>query len=459
MTDPERKSSTFGAAINLAKLCIGTGVLALPYATSRGGLLFGPLVIALVAAWNGIACRLMIECKNYCKDMTVPRTIGSTYGRIAYIATGDWGVRITDISIIITLLGVCIAYQITFASLIYDIPGNIFTKTTLTIISGIIVLPFSIAKDPGYLSFFSLFGLICLMIGVFSILFFGLWSYGNITLKDPFHSIINNANENLSFFPDSISDATIFIGVATFCFGMASLAFPIEESMEHKEQFQTAVLWSLIFVWSVYVAIGDLASILYLHDPQGISDNILTNLPEDSIAASLVRLSMALVCVLTFPLTFLAPAQIIEFALQRWISSRSSYQRIYDGEPDIPETSLFMRIGIRIGLIVLCTFFASAVPCFGMVISLLGCFTVVILSFILPPLFHLFIITVPKLNKQKSAISQQSLSYMEDDEKVIKRNYYIGVAHTLAGIVLSLIATSVTAFDVWSKLSSGAGCS
>lgn len=182
------------------------------------------------------------------------------------------------------------------------------------------------------------------------------------------------------------------------------------------------------------------------------------------------------VCILTFPLTFLAPAQIIEFALQRWISSRSSYQRIYDGEPDIPETSLFMRIGIRIGLILLCTFFASAVPCFGMVsydryfllpllciyaqvISLLGCFTVVILSFILPPLFHLFIITVPKLNKQKSAISQQSLSYMEEDEKVIKRNYYFGVAHTLAGIVLSLIATSVTAFDVWSKLSSGAGCS
>jgi amino acid permease len=52
-----QKSSTFGAAINLSKLAIGTGVLALPYATSRGGLLFGPVCLALIALWNGVACR------------------------------------------------------------------------------------------------------------------------------------------------------------------------------------------------------------------------------------------------------------------------------------------------------------------------------------------------------------------------------------------------------------------
>jgi amino acid permease len=43
------KSTTFGAIINIAKLSIGNGILALPFATSRGGLLFSPLAIALIA--------------------------------------------------------------------------------------------------------------------------------------------------------------------------------------------------------------------------------------------------------------------------------------------------------------------------------------------------------------------------------------------------------------------------
>lgn len=265
----------------------------MPYATSRGGLIFGPIVIGIVAAWNGIACRLMIECKNYCKNMTIPNYITSTYARIAYIAAGDWGVRVTDISIIITLLGVCIAYQITFASLIVEIPGNEFSKSALTMLSAILVFPLCISKDIGYLSIFSFLGLICLVIGVFAIIFFGFWSYGTETLSNPTGT--QNHQSTLTLFPVSISDATVFVGVATFCFGLASLAFPIEESMRHKEEFQTAVFWSLIFVWSIYVIIGDIAAMLYLHDSYGISDNILTNLPENSISASLVRLSMALV--------------------------------------------------------------------------------------------------------------------------------------------------------------------
>lgn len=85
----------------------------------------------------------------------------------------------------------------------------------------------------------------------------------------------------------------------------------------------------------------------------------------------------------------------------------------------------------------------------------------VILSFILPPLFHLYIITIPKLHKQKSAIATlNNLDYLgADDEQTLKRNYYLGVAHTVGGIILSVVATSVTAYDVASKLSSGAGCS
>ena len=41
-------ASTFGAAMNLTKLCVGCGVLALPHAVMQGGLLFSPIIIAMV---------------------------------------------------------------------------------------------------------------------------------------------------------------------------------------------------------------------------------------------------------------------------------------------------------------------------------------------------------------------------------------------------------------------------
>jgi hypothetical protein len=94
------------------------------------------------------------------------------------------------------------------------------------------------------------------------------------------------------------------------------------------------------------------------------------------------------------------------------------------------------------------------------VVSLLGSFTVAILSFVLPPVFHLFIITIPKMEKHKSAISMinKFSSHEEEDENEIKNQYYRGVAHSLGGIALSIVATMVTTSYVIEKLYRGESC-
>ena len=43
------KISTIDAAFTLARLCLGPGLLVLPYATLKGGLIFAPIGILLVA--------------------------------------------------------------------------------------------------------------------------------------------------------------------------------------------------------------------------------------------------------------------------------------------------------------------------------------------------------------------------------------------------------------------------
>jgi len=361
---------------SLFQLCIGTGVLALPHATYRGGLLFSLLVMALVAAWNGTACKMIIDSKNHSLDKTVPADISSTYSRIAYIALGNWGVRITDFSVIVTLLGVCIAYQITFATLLQQVPGIGLSKVSLTLLCGLLVLPISLYRDIGFLSNFSFIALVCLVLSVFVIIFYGAWNYGMETLRDPFHS--SYSTHSLNLFPQSIDDMTIFIGVATFCYGLCSMVCPIEESMAKREEFQQAVNWSLIFVWSVYGIIGTVGALLFFHHPDGIQDNILLNLPQDSLVATIVRVSMALVCILTFPLAFCAPAEMLEYKLSQLGSYMTSvyyqgYERIHTAEDDDKTTTsntttvTMTQSILRISLILLTTVLASTVPCFEMV--------------------------------------------------------------------------------------------
>jgi amino acid permease len=132
------------------------------------------------------------------------------------------------------------------------------------------------------------------VIGIASIILYGLYKFGGETWQQPFSSAAV-PDASLTFWPDDMVDMTMFVGVATFCFGLCSMAFPIEESMRNKEDFSKAVFYSLIFVWVVYTVIGEIGAILYVHDVEGIKDNILRNLPEEEYASSIVRISMALV--------------------------------------------------------------------------------------------------------------------------------------------------------------------
>jgi len=288
------KTSTFYAAANLAKLCIGVGVLALPFSVQKGGLLFAPLLIGVVAGWNMVACSMMIECKEATRTRAFPTDLSSSYSKIAYAGAGRPCVLITDMCIVITLLGVCIAYQITFAQLLQQIPWTDFSTEALSIISGIIVFPVSCVQNVGALASFSMVGLICLVVSTVAILTYGFIYYGDdvFSLHDTStdQSLIHDSN--LPLWPVKLADLTTFVGVSVFCFGLCSLAFPVEESMQHRHEFSKAVLWSVIFVWLMYTLLGDVGAILYNHSTYGIRDNILGNLPTDSAVALLVRIAM-----------------------------------------------------------------------------------------------------------------------------------------------------------------------
>jgi amino acid permease len=142
----------------------------------------------------------------------------------------------------------------------------------------------------------SLLGMVCLVAGVSAILAHGFNAFGAAAFSGSW----DESSPAVYLWPSSFEAAGSFLGIVIFCFDICSLAFPIEESMQHKTEFSRAVIWAMITVWALYTLFGDLGALLYAHDTaRGIGENVLSNLPVHSSLSLLVRWAMACVSVNT----------------------------------------------------------------------------------------------------------------------------------------------------------------
>lgn len=403
---------------------------------------------------------MMINCKKACVGVQYPRGVSSTFSKLAYSACGWWGVAVTDASIIFTLIGVCISYEITFSQLMKDIPflnpffslPASYQVVCLTYLCGVLSYPLCCVRNVAFLSPVSLGALLCLLVGIIAIIMFGEeeeWSSRASEIVTP-----------LQLWPEDASHLTTFVGIAIFCFGLCTAAFPVEESMSHRDQFAKALKWCVMFVCSVYALVGIAIAVLYSRHPDGIKGNILQNLPQHSATAALVRTCLSIVCILSFPLALVPPAQMIEqLLLQSKLQltfGGSAYQRITssppmitDDEDEFQEPPVTLRAACRLGLVTVCTILAANVPCFGFVVSLLGCFTVSILSFVLPPLLHLMLVTIPESQHYALNLSQPF---------IITRHVVSDSLLLALGVITFVCATGITAMEAFNGPTGDASC-
>ena len=118
----ERNGATvFQTSLNIAKLCMGTGTLALPFAAQKGGLVLNMLGLAAIAIWNYYSADCLLRCLEYIPDSPDPMNelagssgppSGTTaYGVVAWHAFGKAGLFGLDSLMIMLSVGLLIAYQ------------------------------------------------------------------------------------------------------------------------------------------------------------------------------------------------------------------------------------------------------------------------------------------------------------------------------------------------------------
>lgn len=58
-------ATVYQTSLNVTKICMGTGTLALPYASEVGGLLFNALGLLVICGWNYYSANCLLRCLEY----------------------------------------------------------------------------------------------------------------------------------------------------------------------------------------------------------------------------------------------------------------------------------------------------------------------------------------------------------------------------------------------------------
>jgi amino acid permease len=102
----------------MVKMSIGTGVLGMPYAASKAGIMFHIIGLAFATLWNSYSVLRLAESRSYVeKNMKNVKQMGNvpqntnTFGVMAWHAFGSVGLTFVDLVMIILMMGITIAYE------------------------------------------------------------------------------------------------------------------------------------------------------------------------------------------------------------------------------------------------------------------------------------------------------------------------------------------------------------
>ncbi|CAM9995569.1 unnamed protein product [Ectocarpus sp. 4 AP-2014] len=421
-TDGEGGEGTSTDTImNIVNIAFGAGMLGLPYAIQGSGLVSGTFGLGVVLLWNFFCCSQLVELRKEVliaraeaeKGTSLSADLGTpvSFAAIGSYAMGSVGTILVYISVVVTLLGAATAYFINANELLrathfYLNPG--WSEETAMYVNTFIYMclmyPLTCIKSLAPLSKLSFPAIVALVAGFAVIIKLGLEMYG----WPPMEEVVS---WDALYIPQTFDGFSTFFGVAAFSYGATIIIPEIQESMANTEEFIGALKTSLWIIWSSYSVLGGVALLIYQqHGP--VSDNIMSQLPGDSPAQEPLLLFITMATLFTYPLAMQPVCSIFEQALIKAGFGQASARvdgddqkygaltaaetgtdapspKEEDGESHSSgELSPALRYGLRAALVLFTGVCATSVPNFGVVVTLLGSFSVTLGSFVLPPLFH-----------------------------------------------------------------------
>jgi amino acid permease len=360
--DPEQHGargtlSRVGAAFNLAKICTGAGLLAVPYAFERGGILMASALGALIVALNLVSVRLLLACKTAMlreqKDWTPEERARNSYfdmfALVAHRSLGMPGVKIVNFMFVFTLLGASSVYMLTISTLLSDVSGASFGTCVVAVY--VAMLPLCALSDLKWLKHTNALGLLCYILMYFVI----FWQAPHA----PPGTSSNVANAPVEDFEALFQVGTFseqmrfVVSVFIFAINLPPLMFNVQESMAQPQTFQRTCDLTTVGVFLVYVCIGVFGDVLYRDVDGGLSPMIISNLAPALPTTIVVKTLLSVNLFFSVPCLLIPTSNLILISIY-------GRERVL-GAPPVPPSSP-MATAVKTSTGVVADLVVTAVP-------------------------------------------------------------------------------------------------
>ncbi|XP_072931466.1 proton-coupled amino acid transporter-like protein acs isoform X2 [Epargyreus clarus] len=352
--------------IHLLKGSVGAGVLAMPDAVSRMGILFSIVGIVLIGSFATYCIQLLIAAQYHlCKRcrrgyMAYPKSM-----RLA-LEGGPPCLRwaaptlyyFVDATLILWQLGICCIYFVFAAENIKQVCDfygqEISLRMHLCILLGPLAI-LSLVKDLKLMTPLSSISNIVTILGLLLVFFYLIED--DVTLED----------EKLQI--KSLQEIPIFIGITLFALEAVGVVLALEYNMEDPKRFVGLFgLFNIgmLIIMSLYMVVGVFG---YLKYGDSIKASLTLNLPQEQKKAQVAKVIFAVAIFLTFPLQNFVAYNIVWRKLKKCI--RPTRQCVCD-------------YLLRVLLVVIPWLLAVAMPHLGPFIALFGALCLSLLALVFP---------------------------------------------------------------------------
>ncbi|KAK8800339.1 hypothetical protein WA171_004972 [Blastocystis sp. BT1] len=368
-------ATTFNVIANLVKTCIGTGMLALPNTVYLGGLIPAIVILIVVPSWIVYCTKLITD--SFCAFDTKPKPEEDPYVLLADKAFGKVGVLLLQISFVITVYGIAVAYEITWNMLLAGLNWKQWgleffsNKWFWGVVYFFLACILALLKDLRALAKPSQMGNFFIITVSIIVIIYGICSFG-----------LHIDTKNLMW--TTPLDLAKLFGVVCYSLGIAVIGPTSYNTMKKPEQYFKALVTSVVIAVLVYMSLGVLGAMSYNRAPGGIDPLVINNIPSSNIIYYICCIGICFVAYFSYPVAVFPGILALE----------SGIKESEEGEGYFVKN--WKRIVLRIFMTLVVTVISIVFPNFKGVVSLIGCLTISFVTFVFPPLIHYVLVPQTK---------------------------------------------------------------
>ncbi|CAH1647912.1 unnamed protein product [Spodoptera littoralis] len=350
---------------------IGTGLLAMGDAFRNGGIVFSPIVTALLGIICVHAQHLLLNCSEEMHRQS-KRDRPPGFADTVYLVFANGPVRYRGLAafmkvlvngfLCITQLGFCCVYIVFIANNVKMICDQYNIHIDLSIHMIFVVVPVLLAcmvRNLKYLTPFSTIANIMMATGVAVVVYEATQDLPDVETRE---------------YIGTWQQLPLYFGTAIYAFEGIGLVLPLKNEMRNPEKFQKplgVLNVGMVVVGSIFITVGFLG---YLKWGDDVLGSLTLNLQPGRVLSNVVQALIALSILFTYPLQFYVPIAITWPTIQKKYATTNPIAK---------------ELGYRALLVLLTFVLAESIPELGLFISLVGAVSSTALALMFPPLIEL----------------------------------------------------------------------